>query len=128
MIDLPDNLALQDHVLVCISKRRDSVALLQYAESNDIDFCNVWMMEHGATAHRSFTKLFTVITPNDIMGFRKNGVPIIFIHDHDDDDDDFPAKLIVYEPNLQHNGYLEICPPAILLNSYMETLLLLDQV
>ncbi|XP_042752544.1 F-box/kelch-repeat protein At3g23880 [Lactuca sativa] len=126
-IDLLDTLAHHHPVNFFISKVRDSLAMFKY--SGEIypggDICTVWMMEHGI--QKLFTKLFDIKTPHDfIVGFRKNGIPIIQVT-YDDDDDDEPPRLVVYEPNSKHNNFLEISvyPFSFNVNSYMETLLLL---
>ena len=122
LIDLPDSLARGDPWVVSISKLRDSLAIVQ--NGDDYNSSTVWMMEVGA--RKSFTKLFTITTPHEnIVGFSKNGIPIMTVVD--DDDDDYMTKLVVYETNSEHNNVLEICkmPDHFYVHSYMETLLLL---
>lgn len=105
-----------------ISKAWESLASLQYSGDN----CDVWMMEHGV--QRLFTKIFTITTPHEIVGFRKSGVPIMQLTD-DPNDYDEPSKLVVYEPNSEHNNILENSdsPYSFYVNNYMETLLLLGR-
>ncbi|CAH1447899.1 unnamed protein product [Lactuca virosa] len=121
MIDLQDSLARLHPCAVCISKVRESLALIQYGENDN--FTTVWIMEpHGS--QRSFTKLFTIKTPHDcIVGFSKNGIPIMQVTDEADYYG--LAKLVVYEPNSEHSNVLEICdmPYHFSIHSYMETLL-----
>ncbi|KAI3494925.1 hypothetical protein L1887_36971 [Cichorium endivia] len=122
VIDLPYSLTFSDSGFVDISKRRDSLALLQYGI--DLSTVSVWMMmEDGA--QRSFTKLYTIRTRHIfIVGFRKNDIPIMKVSD-----DYQLSKLVVYDPNSEHNNVLEICGSYDLfnVNTYMETLLLLGR-
>ncbi|KAL4588311.1 hypothetical protein LXL04_001195 [Taraxacum kok-saghyz] len=121
LIDLPDSLARINRWVVSISKLRDSLALIEYGD--DYNFSTVWMMEVGA--RKSFTKLFTIATNHEnIVGFSKNGIPLLRVVDVDDD---YRTKLVVYERNSEHNTVLEICnsPQNFYVHSYMETLLLL---
>lgn len=119
VIDLPDSLACREFGDLYTYKLRESLAMLQYKEN----ICNVWTMDHGV--QRSFTKLFTIKTPHEIVGFRKTGVPIMHVP-NDDDDDDEGSKLVVYEPNSEQNNVLEMTgsPFSFYVKSYMETLLL----
>ncbi|KAL4588325.1 hypothetical protein LXL04_001209 [Taraxacum kok-saghyz] len=120
LIDLPESLARRDPWVVSISKLRDSLAIVQYGD--DYNSSIVWMMEVGA--RKSFTKLFTIPYVN-VVGFSKNGLPIVTV----DDDDSDMTKLVVYETNSEHNKVLEICelPYHFFVHSYMETLLLLGR-
>ncbi|KAL4588328.1 hypothetical protein LXL04_001212 [Taraxacum kok-saghyz] len=129
LIDLPDSLARCGPSMVRFSKLRDSLAFLQHGD--DYNSSIVWMMEVGA--RKSFTKLFTIATNHEnIVGFSKNGIPMIRVVDNDDDDEDEDgdmAKLVVYEPNSENNIVLDVCdlPCCSDMISHMETLLLLGR-
>ncbi|KAL4588319.1 hypothetical protein LXL04_001203 [Taraxacum kok-saghyz] len=118
-IELPDSLASR-YLHIC--NLRDSLAIVK--QGDDYNSSIVWIMDVGA--RKSFTKLFTITTPHEtILGFSKNGLPIMTV----DDDDSQMTKLVVYEPNSEHNSVLETCnlPYQLFVHSYMETLLLLGR-
>nr|KAJ0196180.1 hypothetical protein LSAT_V11C700343930 [Lactuca sativa] len=120
-IDLLDSLATHHPTDLHLSKLRDSLAMLQNIEN----ILTVWMMEHGV--QRSFTKLFIIKTPNQTVGFRNSGAPIMKVTDDDPDDFDARYKLAVFEPNLGYNNVIEVSgsPISFEVRAYMETLLLL---
>ncbi|KAI3494936.1 hypothetical protein L1887_36994 [Cichorium endivia] len=120
MIDLPTSLAHHDPLFFHFAKLRDSLAILQYDEDRSI--YTVWIMEDGI--QRSFTQLFTIqARRHSFMGFRKSEAPIMhFVNGS-------LCKLVVYEPNSQHNIVLKISGHSSFyaVESYMETLLLLGR-
>ncbi|KAL7615285.1 hypothetical protein Lser_V15G05119 [Lactuca serriola] len=84
--------------------------------------CTVWMVEHGV--ERSFTKLFTIEAPGDLMravGFRRKGGPIMEVQDYIFESTE---ELVVYEPNSEQSNHL-ISGSSFIVNSYIETLVLL---
>lgn len=120
MIDLPTSLAHPDPLFLQFAKFRESLAILQYDEDKSI--YTVWIMEDDI--QRSFTQLFTIqARRHSFIGFRKSEAPIIvFVNGG-------LCKLVVYEPNSQHNIVFKISgyPSFYAVESYMETLLLLGQ-
>ncbi|KAI3494940.1 hypothetical protein L1887_37001 [Cichorium endivia] len=117
VMDLPDTVDTSVAMSVSISKIRESLAMLE----NKINSCVVWIMEDGV--QRSFTKLFTIQAPVDsVVGFRKNGIPIMLVPDGDYDG---PFRFVAYEPNSEHDNVLEL-GSSLWFNiiSYIETPLL----
>ncbi|GJR87567.1 reverse transcriptase domain-containing protein [Tanacetum coccineum] len=118
-IYLPERLTLNVDIDYPISKLRESLVVNP--------FYSIWMMEDDVS--KSFTKLFTINTPGasikTILGFRKNGDIIV-----ETPIKHYEAALKVYEPSSVHINdlgiYREIGSFGV--SSYMETLLLLDQV
>ncbi|KAL4578974.1 hypothetical protein LXL04_015109 [Taraxacum kok-saghyz] len=127
VIDLPDSLRCRSPTLLCISKLRESLILLEYTDFF-MGSCAVWMMENGV--HKSFTKLFTVKAPYGsrtirTLGFRKSGQPIMELESHDYIYE--KSELVVYHPDSQRFICLAIygTTESFVVNSYMETLVLL---
>nr|GEV35463.1 hypothetical protein [Tanacetum cinerariifolium] len=91
-VSLPDCLTRNDDNYVFLSKLGDSLVLL---EGNNCDI-HVWFMKNGDP--KSFTPLYTIDMPSEniisVLGFRKNGEPIIKIKR-----DKNESEIIVYEPN-----------------------------
>ncbi|GJU83586.1 F-box protein-like protein [Tanacetum coccineum] len=125
-VNLPDSLANRD---ISISKLNESLVVSALTnEVNGIVY-GVWMMGMEGGVMTSFTKLFNIKKPDDlliskVLGFKKSGEPIM---ETVKEDEQF-AVLEVYEPCSQHInnlgiygvfGSLFICP-------YKETLLLAD--
>ena len=81
------------------------------------------MMEDGVEL---FKKVFSVEDPsNMIVGFRRNGVPIMGVTN----DDNESCACVVYEPNSEHDNVLEMSPSPYTFNMnqyYMESLLFVD--
>ncbi|GJW54549.1 molybdate-anion transporter [Tanacetum coccineum] len=114
-----------------ISKVYESLGLFEYYKEGEKRFCDVWIMKEGAT--KSFTKMLSIEAPDRWMSYRvlelrKNGEAII--ENIDDTITNYSSVLEVYDPSsgrrisgLGINGY----PYSFSMNSYMETLLLLDQ-
>ncbi|KAJ0903547.1 putative F-box domain-containing protein [Helianthus annuus] len=88
--------------------------------------CNVWMMLKNGVSRPSFTKLFTLtdvdVDVDSMIGFRKNGQPII---DHSKTRG-FDCELKVYEPCSKRINGLGIYGSAFMMTSYTESLLLLN--
>uniref|UniRef100_A0A251U7K0 Putative F-box associated interaction domain-containing protein n=1 Tax=Helianthus annuus TaxID=4232 RepID=A0A251U7K0_HELAN len=88
--------------------------------------CNVWMMLKNGVSQPSFTKLFTLtdvdVDVDSMIGFRKNGQPII---DHSKTRG-FDCELKVYEPCSKRINGLGIYGSAFMMTSYTESLLLLN--
>ncbi|GJW49451.1 retrovirus-related pol polyprotein from transposon TNT 1-94 [Tanacetum coccineum] len=122
---LPDRLVHTDELV--LSKVYESLGLFEYYNDGGISFCDVWIMTEGVT--KSFTKMLSIKAPNSwvsyrVLELRKNGEAIIeYI------DDTNSSAIEVYEPSSGRisgvgiNGSFD----SFRVNSYMETLLLLDQ-
>ncbi|KAF5797367.1 putative F-box associated interaction domain-containing protein [Helianthus annuus] len=82
-VDFPYNLAGRSGRLYGISKINDSLVVLSHhcviTNLTPQPFCDVWMMLKNGVSKPSFTKLFTVndVEVNSMIGFRKNGQPIM---------------------------------------------------
>ncbi|GKB81060.1 retrovirus-related pol polyprotein from transposon TNT 1-94 [Tanacetum coccineum] len=111
-----------------ISKVYESLGLFEYYNEGETRFCDVWIMKEGVT--KSFTKMLSIKAPDSwvryrVLVIRNNGEAII----ENIDDTNYSSVLEVYDPSsgrisgLGINGY----PYSFSMNSYMETLLLLDQ-
>ncbi|GKA18730.1 putative F-box domain-containing protein [Tanacetum coccineum] len=88
---------------------------------------SVWMMEHGEP--RSFTKQFTINTPNGIYGlhgFRNSGEPLIEMRETDNEHEH--VGLSIYELCSGHMNSIGITAieDTCNMSSHIETLLLLD--
>ncbi|XP_071734199.1 putative F-box protein At3g49520 [Rutidosis leptorrhynchoides] len=74
---LPDSLALTSGLF--LSKRMESLAVIDDHVEGELQVCDVWILKPGVT--NSCEKLFTFKTPEDssdrVLGFRKNGDPIL---------------------------------------------------
>ncbi|XP_071735072.1 F-box/kelch-repeat protein At3g23880-like [Rutidosis leptorrhynchoides] len=115
-----------------ISKLADSLVVFLNTLEVEGQVCGVWMMEHDGVS-RSFTKLFTIGPPDAcirrVLGFRKNGIPILEVEVEVKSNNGRNLSDIVayYEPNF----HLVMCGGIIrnmsFVSSYVETLLLLDQ-
>ncbi|CAH1435524.1 unnamed protein product [Lactuca virosa] len=127
LIDLPNCFTHQSSSKFSISKVRGSHALVEYSTTNnEKQDCVVWMMNHGVPV--SFTKLFTINTPYaliNILGFMKSGGPIMETHDEFGE----PTAFVFYEPGSKDFKYTSFYSDygSFFVDSYMETLLLLDQ-
>ncbi|CAI9270543.1 unnamed protein product [Lactuca saligna] len=128
VIELPDRIAILHLSQFSVSKLRESLVLLEYSKDGYDIFneeqlcCTVWMVEHGV--ERSFTKLFTIEAPGDLMravGFRRKGGPIMEVQDYIFESTE---ELVVYEPNSEQSNHL-ISGSSFIVNSYIETLVLL---
>nr|XP_043631145.1 putative F-box protein At1g47790 [Erigeron canadensis] len=117
---LPDNLARLSHHDLSITKRMESVVVLERDATRTS--CGVWMMGKGVT--KSFTKLFTVmpwvVSPYFmICGFRKNAEPIV---DHGSN------ALFAYDSYSEPKNLVIVGKSSSFsMEPYMETLLLIDQ-
>ncbi|CAI9270542.1 unnamed protein product [Lactuca saligna] len=128
VIDLPDKIAILPLSLFSVSMLRESLVLLEYNKDGYEIYkeeqlgCTVWMVEQGV--ERSFTKLFSINAPGDLMtvlGFTKRGGPIMGVQDYIFESTE---ELVVYEPNSELSNHL-ISGSAFIVNSYIETLVLL---
>ncbi|KAI3776466.1 hypothetical protein L1987_46251 [Smallanthus sonchifolius] len=130
-INVPNSLARSQSVRPFhISKLRKSLVVLELDEYEKLFI--VWMMDHSGT--KSFAKLFTIYTPDarllSVPAFRKSGEPMIEIEQHSSKPFDFTLLLVVYEPYSKHIDGIGInATPKLplIVSSYMETLLLIDQ-
>ncbi|KAI3517988.1 hypothetical protein L1887_06274 [Cichorium endivia] len=129
-IDFPENLTRHSPIQVCISKLKESLVILEY-DSILKYACSVWMMENGV--EKAFTKLFTVQAPYGsrtitALGFRNSGQIILEVEDGHQYIFE-QSELLAYEPNSERFNYLEIygTTETFVVNSYMETLLLVGQ-
>nr|GFA73844.1 hypothetical protein [Tanacetum cinerariifolium] len=90
-------------------------------------FCDVWIMKEGVA--KSFTKMLSIKAPDTwvyykVLEIRKNGEVII-----ENIDDIYSSELEVYEPvsgRISGSG-INGLSRTFSVNSYMETLLLLDE-
>nr|KAJ0220739.1 hypothetical protein LSAT_V11C200054710 [Lactuca sativa] len=128
VIDLPDRIAILHLSQFSVSKLRESLVLLEYSKDGYDIFneeqlcCTLWMVEHGVEI--SFTKLFSIEAPGDLMravGFRRKGGPIMEVQDYIFESTE---ELVVYEPNSEQSNHL-ISGSSFIVNSYIETLVLL---
>nr|XP_043632970.1 putative F-box protein At3g16590 [Erigeron canadensis] len=96
-VRLPDNLACRNIYDLSISKRMESIVVVEKTRNTFV----VWMMGQGVT--KSFTKLFNVITRGSsfciVSEFMKNGEPIV---DHGSD------ALFAYDLYSERIKYLGI--------------------
>ncbi|KAI3725464.1 hypothetical protein L1987_65252 [Smallanthus sonchifolius] len=128
-INVPDSLARSMSVRPFhISKLRKSLVVLELDGYKNLFF--VWMMDHGHS--KSFTKLFTIYAPDarilSVLAFRKSGEPMIEIERHCSKP--LSPLLVVYEPYSKHIDDIGINVTSklpLIVSSYMETLLLVDQ-
>ncbi|KAK9071039.1 hypothetical protein SSX86_009610 [Deinandra increscens subsp. villosa] len=121
-VSLPDSLAFTSHTdrVINISELRNSLVVLECERNVNDPVVIIWKMEGGV-----FTKLFTLNLNTrlaSIVGFRKNGAPIIENYTEEDD----WGHLVVYEPTSKYVDKLWSHHHAYVY-PYMETLLLLDQ-
>ncbi|GJS20099.1 F-box/kelch-repeat protein-like protein [Tanacetum coccineum] len=130
VVDILDSIINQFHRAFYISKLRESLILFGYTRENEMPedaVCGVWMMVHDGVK-TSFRRIFTIDTPissvNEILGFRKNGEPIIEARKMDSQF----AAFEVYEPRSQHITNLGIYggDGTFFLSSCTESMLLLD--
>lgn len=132
-IYLPDSLAHRPPSDLSISKLRESLVVLEYGINNERQVCDVWEMVHGDGVQKSFRKLYTINPPDEsiknVLGFRKNGAPIVQVEEDDDDyeDDWIMVAIAIYEPESKHIRKIGIygIEDSVFLTSYIETLLLL---
>nr|GEZ33618.1 hypothetical protein [Tanacetum cinerariifolium] len=111
-----------------ISKVYESLGLFDYYKEGEKRFCDVWIMKEGAT--KTFTKLLSIKAPQSwvhyrVLDIRNNGEAII----ENIDDTNYSSVLQVYDPSSGRISSMGIngSPCSFPINSYMETLLLLDQ-
>ncbi|GJY11763.1 hypothetical protein Tco_0381072 [Tanacetum coccineum] len=108
-----------------ISKVYESLGLFEYYDEGATSFCDVWIMKEVVT--KSFTKMLSIKTPwldYIVLELRKNGEVII-----ENMDDTCSSVLEVYEPSSGRSSGVGINRSfaSFSVNSYMETLLLLDE-
>ncbi|KAJ0903596.1 putative F-box domain-containing protein [Helianthus annuus] len=127
-IDFPYNLAGRSGRLYNMSKINDSLVVLSHhcivTNSTPKLFCDVLMMLKNGVPKPSFTELFTVndVGLNSMIGFRKNGQPIIDqtkTHGYD-------GELEVYNLCSERINGLGIYGSLFRMTSYKESLLLLN--
>ncbi|KAL4578967.1 hypothetical protein LXL04_015102 [Taraxacum kok-saghyz] len=126
-IDLPDCFAHRPYMRFSISEVRGSLAVLEFCRNSQKRVCDIWMRNHDDP--NLFTKLFTINTPYTsirILGFMKSGGPIMATQPEDDEE---PGALVFYEPSSKDLNHSAIYANyySFFVDSYMETLLLLDQ-
>ncbi|CAH1435491.1 unnamed protein product [Lactuca virosa] len=128
VVDLPERMAIITFALLSVSKLRESLVILEYNKcgydiyNEEKLSCTVWTMEQGV--ERSFTKLFNIKAPGELMttvGFRRRGGPIMEVQDYVFESTE---ELVVYEPNSELSNHL-ISGSSFIVNSYIETLVLL---
>ncbi|KAJ0906716.1 putative F-box domain-containing protein [Helianthus annuus] len=127
-IDFPYNLAGRSGRLYDMSKINNSLVVLSHhcivTNSTPKPFCDVLMMLKNGVPKPSFTKLFTVndVRVNSMIGFRKNGQPIMDrtkTHGYD-------GELEVYDLCSERINGLGIYGSLFRMSSYKESLLLLN--
>ncbi|GKE34905.1 hypothetical protein Tco_1454227 [Tanacetum coccineum] len=107
-----------------ISKVYESLGFLEYYTQDMTRFCDVWIMKD-----KSFTKILSIKAPNSwvlyrVLELRHSGEAIIETIDHTNS-----SSLEVYEPSSGRSSGLGINGTfdSLSVNSFMETLLLLDE-
>ncbi|GJX95838.1 putative F-box domain-containing protein [Tanacetum coccineum] len=121
-INLPRSLPLGGNVIMSITKLMESLVVCEYIYGGT--YYDVWMMENGTS--NSFKKIFTIEMLDAKIsrgfGFRKNGEIIGKRINRVD-------TLFVYDPYLKLKKEIGVYGKtySLYVNSYMETLLLLDQ-
>ncbi|KAL8239977.1 hypothetical protein R6Q59_016544 [Mikania micrantha] len=122
-VDLPVQVVGCTHL--DISKLNDSLVVLHYHSSSRGGYgCDIWMMLNPKSS--LFTKLYTVkASPHTIVGFRKNGQPLIKKKMPRPHGGGYP-ELLVYEPNSEHAIGVGIFGSVFMTASYTESLLLLN--
>ncbi|KAM0016961.1 putative F-box domain-containing protein [Helianthus debilis subsp. tardiflorus] len=135
VIELQDSIEDPEHL--CISKRKESLVVLNYDKSDVA--CVVWMMTKNGDPKSLLTKLFTVSfnafhdsVYHRIVGFRKNGEPII--ERLCSGDGGFRVTTLeVYEPCVENSNdlwtntpFMIKCDSFFMTTSYTESLLLLN--
>ncbi|GJV92026.1 retrovirus-related pol polyprotein from transposon TNT 1-94 [Tanacetum coccineum] len=110
-----------------ISKVYETLGLFEYYNEGETRFCDVWKMKEGVT--KSFTKMLSIKAPDSwvryrVLELRKNGEAII-----ENIDDTDSSVLEVSETSSGRISGVGIngTSYSFSMNSYMETLLLLDQ-
>ncbi|KAI3518052.1 hypothetical protein L1887_06404 [Cichorium endivia] len=126
VIDLPESLARQSYMNLSVCKVCESLAVLEYCTNMKKQVCNVWVMDSGVP--NLFTKLLTIDTPYASMktlGFTRSGEPIMQAKDYYKE----AVALVVYNSSSGHLNDIRIDGNygSFFVDSYMETLLLLDQ-
>ncbi|GKA51416.1 retrovirus-related pol polyprotein from transposon TNT 1-94 [Tanacetum coccineum] len=111
-----------------ISNVYESLGLFEYYKEGETRFCDIWIMKEGLT--KSFTKMLSIKAPDTwgvhyrVLELRKNGEVII-----ENTDDTISSAIEVYEPSSGHINGIGFYGSfdSFSVNSYMETLLLLDE-
>nr|XP_043633021.1 putative F-box protein At3g16210 [Erigeron canadensis] len=114
-----------------ISKLRESLVLLEYHREEDVSVCSLWMMmkERGGGVGRLFSKLYNINVPdtkiNKLVGFKKTGEVILVTQKSPYGN----GNLEIFDPNSEAIDKLGIYARvySFIMCSYMESLLLLDQ-
>ncbi|MFS8006075.1 putative F-box associated domain, type 1 [Helianthus anomalus] len=126
-VDFPYNLADYGRQYR-ISKINDSLVVLSHhcvvTNLTLKPLCDVWMMLKNGVSKPSFTKQFTFndVEVNSMIGFRKNGQPIMDRMKTGG----YDGELEVYEPCSERINGLGIYGSAFMMTSYKESLLLLN--
>nr|GEX22071.1 hypothetical protein [Tanacetum cinerariifolium] len=121
---LPDRLVHTSGL--ALSKVYESLGLFEYYNDGETRFCDVLIMNEGVT--KSFTKMLSIKAPDSwvsyrVLELRKNGEVII-----ENIDDTNSSAIEVYAPSGHINGIgFYGTSDSFSMDSYMETLLLLDQ-
>ncbi|GJW49449.1 F-box domain containing protein [Tanacetum coccineum] len=122
---LPDRLVNTSGL--ALSEVYESLGLFEYYNDGDISFCDAWIMKEGVT--KSLTKMLSIKAPDTwaryrLLELRKNGEVII-----ENIDDTNSSVLEVCEPSSGRTSGVGIngSSGSFRVNSYMETLLLLDE-
>nr|GEY68929.1 hypothetical protein [Tanacetum cinerariifolium] len=110
-----------------ISKVYESLGLFEYYNEGETRFFDVWIMKEGVT--KSFAKMLSIKAPDSwvcyrVLELRQNGEAII-----ENINDTNSSVLEVYEPSSGRISSVGVNGTfyTFSVNSYIETLLLLDQ-
>ncbi|XP_076921308.1 F-box/kelch-repeat protein At3g23880-like [Bidens hawaiensis] len=125
-VALPDGLV--DVSSWDISRFKESLAVMGYREDDAGKIvCDVWVMLKNGVSNSSFTKLFTVKNNSlcyiGVIGFRKNGQPIVV---PSDEYLSLESELQVYEPSSEQMNGIGIYSLLVDMVNYTESLLLLN--
>ncbi|XP_071712851.1 putative F-box protein At1g50870 [Rutidosis leptorrhynchoides] len=125
---LPDNLTYSSGLLTPC-KRMESFALLnRYSEGNQCVY-DFWIMKHDVP--NSYEKLFSFKAPNGssdkLLGFRKNGDPILLRSTPSEGDiiEVYNSSSKQFNEVFRSGGSMEAV--TVTVDSFMETLFLIDQ-
>ncbi|KAJ0903599.1 putative F-box domain-containing protein [Helianthus annuus] len=126
-VDFPYNLADYGRHYRISKINNSLVVLSHYCVVTNLTpkpLCDIWMMLKNGVSKPSFTKLFTVndVEVNSMIGFRKNGQPIV----DRTKTGGYDGELEVYELCSERINGLGIYGSAFKMTSYKESLLLLN--
>lgn len=129
---LPDCLAGSTYFKFSVFKLRESLAVVKSKIAFETSY-DVWMMMVDRGISKSFTRLYNIKAPETfvnsitgVLGFMKNGKAMISVKNGCIYSLEEPTGLFVYEPYTKNISDLQIAGKSFSINSYVESLLLLD--